>query len=68
MAFKLHDVTLGALPGLASLTLYETVKGKNRVVHIVVPIAQQSRLTLAAKKKQAKTLAKAALQDAAAAL
>lgn len=68
MAFTLHDISLGVMPGLAALTLYETVRGKNRVVHVVVPIAQRSRLTPAMKKKQAIGLAKAALQEAAAAL
>lgn len=67
MAFILNDLSLGKI-GLATLTLHETVNGKNRVVHIIVPIAQPSRLTAAMQKKQAKTLAKAALQEAAAAL
>jgi hypothetical protein len=68
MAFTLNDVTVGAMPGLASLTLHETAKGQNRVVHVVVPIAKQPRQTLATKKKQARTLAKAALEAAAKAL
>jgi hypothetical protein len=68
MAFTLNDVSIGTMPGLATLTLHETVSGQNRVVHIVVPIATQSRQTAAARKKQAMALAKAALRGAAAAL
>jgi hypothetical protein len=68
MAFILNDISLGAMPGLATLTLHENVAGKNRVVHVIVPFSPQRGLLLAAKRKQAKALAKAALQDAAAAL
>ena len=67
MAFMLNDVTIGAMPGLATVTLHETVKGQNRVVHVVVPMPH-SRLTPAMRKKQARSLAKAALQAAVAAL
>jgi hypothetical protein len=68
MAFTLNDVTLGSMVGLATLTLHETVKGKNAVVHVIVPIPHPSRLTPAMLKKQATTAAKDALQKAAAAL
>jgi hypothetical protein len=68
MAFILNEINVGAMRGLATLTLHETVAGKNRVVHVVVPFSPRRGLLLAAKKKQARTLAKAALQDAAAAL
>lgn len=68
MAFTLNDLTLTAKHGLATLTLHDDVGDKNRVVHVIVPIAHPSRLTLAMRKKQAKALAKTALQDAAAAL
>jgi len=68
MAFKLNDLTLGGMPGLATLTLHEAVKGQNRVVHVIVPVPHPSRLTPAMLKKQARTDAKDALQKAAAAL
>jgi hypothetical protein len=68
MAFILNHLSLDAMPGLAVLTLHETVNGKNRAVYVVVPSPHPSRLTPAMLKKQAKTAAKDALQKAAAAL
>jgi len=68
MAFVLNDLTLGKTHNLATLTLHETVGKQNRVVHVVVPITSRVKLTTAQKKTVAKTLAKAALQEAAAAL
>jgi hypothetical protein len=68
MAFTLNDVTLGAMKGLATVSLHETVQGKNRAVHVVVPVPHPSRLTSAMLKKQARAAAKDALQKAAAAL
>ena len=67
MAFIVNDVTVGAMAGLATVTLHETASGQNRVVHVIVPMAP-SRQTPAMRKKQARSLAKAALQAAAAAL
>jgi hypothetical protein len=69
MAFILNDLTLGKTHNLATLTLHENVGKQNRVVHVVVPITPRVKLmTVAQKKALAKTLAKAALQEAAAAL
>lgn len=68
MAFILHDVTLGKTHNLATLTLHETVGKQNRVVHVVVPLTPRVKLTTAQKKTLAKTQAKAALQEAVAAL
>ena len=69
MAYTLNDLTLGTKHNLATLTLHEVVAGQNRVVHVVVPLTPRVKLTTAAQKKAlAKTLAKAALLDAAAAL
>ena len=68
MAFTLNDLTLNTKHGLATATLHETQGGKNRVVHVIVPIAKQTRLTAAMQRKQAKALAKDAMEDAAAAL
>ena len=69
MAFILNDLTLGKTHNLATLTLHESVGKQNRVVHIVVPLTPRVKLTTTAQKKAlAKTLAKAALLDAATAL
>jgi hypothetical protein len=69
MAFILNDVTLGKTHNLATLTLHEAVGKQNRVVFVVVPITPRVKLsTVAQKKALAKTLAKAALLDAAGAL
>ena len=68
MSYILNDLTLGKTHNLASLTLHETVGKQNRVVHVVVPIIERVKLTTAQKKAQAKKLAKAAMQEAAAAL
>ena len=68
MPYTLNDISLGTKHNLATVTLHEAVAGQNRVVHIVVPIKERIKLTAAQKKKQAKTVAKAALLDAAAAL
>jgi hypothetical protein len=69
MAFILNDVTLGKTHNLATLTLHEDVGKPNRVVYVIVPLTSRVKLaTVAQKKTLAKTLAKAALQAAAAAL
>jgi hypothetical protein len=69
MAFILNDVTLGKKHNLATLTLHESVGKQNRVVFVVVPVTPRVKLaTVAQKKALAKTLAKAALLDAATAL
>jgi hypothetical protein len=68
MAFTVQDITLQSNQGLATLTMHETQGNQNRVVHVVVPSPNRSRLTPAGLKKQAKAAAKATLQAAAAAL
>ena len=68
MAFTLNNISYGSLSGFAVLTLHETVSGKNKVVHVVVPEAPGSKMTPTARKRSARSLAKAALQDAAAVL
>ena len=67
MAFILNDITTSINPALAALTLHETVSGQNRVVYVVVPMTG-NRQVATQRQKQAKTLAKAALRDALAAL
>lgn len=68
MAFIINDVTLDEY-NLAYVTLHETVGRQNRVAHVVVPLTSRLKLTTVKQKKsQAKRLAKAVLEEAAAAL
>lgn len=67
MAFTLNDISIGINPALATLTLHDTVSRQNRVVYVVVPMTG-NRQVATQRQRQAKTLAKAALKDALAAL